>query len=173
MSDSAYIVVKDEIKHLEAEIARLTRRLTAACAFVASYENGEDTVTDYRSNGAVPDVETGITPAAPMPNDNLIIRFPQVASGRRLRPGAFKYDVIRGAFDLLVSQTPFRKLHKREIINYLTEKGVLEGLADPMGRVSVILSQSKGILTSDGGGNWFIDPALLPESSQHKEAGSE
>jgi hypothetical protein len=156
MSDSEYIFMKGVIKRLE-------ERLAAARAFVASYENGEDhpplSATDFQYENASP----------PKPNGHIEIRFPQVASGKRLRPGALKHDVIRGAFDLLVSQTPLRKVvHKREIVNYLSEKGVLEhiDIGDRMSRVSVILSQSKGILDCDGSGNWFIDPALIPPEYQ-------
>jgi hypothetical protein len=160
--DPDYIFMKGVVKRLEMEAARIDERLTAARAFVASYENGEGRMKDD------PKEEPKGTPPKPA-NGKPELHFPQVAGGRRIRPGTFKYLVIRGTFDFLVSKWPTRKLHKREIMAHLVEKGVLDGMTDPMGRFSVILSQAGGVLKSDGNGHWALDPVLLPAEYREQE----
>jgi len=149
MSDSVYIAAKQAIPRLQTEIARLNRQLTAMIELVTAYE---EPIEDENNTD-----ESAAADAHPS-NGHIDIRFPQAAGGHRLRSGTLKYQVIRGAFDILVGQWPVRELHKREIIKHLQEKGILTDDEDHMNRVSVIFSQAKGILTGDGGGNWSIDP---------------
>ncbi len=162
MPDSDYIYLKKLADRLESDIARLTQRHNAVLAALASY--GEDPeITDSPEAQVNPEpLANPLQPLAELPtakpNGHVDIRMPQVANGHRLRPGTRKYKTIEAVLKFLVNE---KSLHRSEIARRLQNQGLLDHIkSDHLARVSVMLSQAKGILISDQGGNWSVDPTL-------------
>jgi hypothetical protein len=168
MYDSTYTIMQSEAARLETEIARLTDRLAAARAFIASYAVAEPAQRPSYDSGT-DSLPVSREPVIVEPNGYADIRMPQVANGHRIRPGTIRYKVDEAMFNLLKVE---KSLHRKEIAHRLRDHEHLVRRADPLAFVSILLSQAKGIFVSDGGGQWSIDPALLIKNEQEKEGRS-